>query len=155
MSCTKKVTPHGGTSTSGSLISSVSSPPCIIYKTRSDYSKNVPLILSEDKSKITSYPDIRDVYSHGVLAYPDQLADGFLLDNRGIGPNVAFLKYTYTDYQKMTRTPSTEELWNQILDKDPLLEMYQCGTRSQYPDPVKALNQIISGGKLKDCKKLK
>ncbi|MCX6251516.1 MAG: hypothetical protein NTX61_12280 [Bacteroidetes bacterium] len=155
LSCTNNVTSQGGSSTSGNTNTSVSSPACIIYKTRSDYSKNVPVMLSDDKKRITSYPGIRDIYTHGVLAYPDILANGFLFDNRGIGPNVAFLKYTYTDYQRLEKMPSAEELWKQILDNDPIIEMYQCGTRSQYSDPVTELNKIITDGKLKDCKKLK
>ena len=112
-------------------------------------------MLSDDKKKITSYPDIRDIYFRGAIAYPDPLEKDFLLDNRGIGPNVAFLKFTYTEYQQLEKTPTIDVLLSRILDNDPLTEMYQCGTRAQYSDPVKALNQIITGGKLKDCKKLK
>jgi len=41
------------------------------------------------------------------------------------------------------------------MDNDPLLEMYQCGKRNQYADPVKSLNEIIARGGLKDCKRLK
>jgi hypothetical protein len=83
------------------------------------------------------------------------LNDGFLLDNRGIGPNVAFLSITYEQYSKMVKTPSSEELFELIIDKDPLKEMYQCGNRSKYPDIENDLNTLISSGKLKSCKKLK
>jgi len=112
-------------------------------------------MLSEDKKNIVSYPDIRDVYYKGKLAYPTVLADGFLLDNRGIGPDVAFLNITYEAYRDLSKTPSIDELMKLILDKDPIREMFQCGYRSQYSDPEKELNNLISSGNLKNCKKLK
>src|ERR1044071_4992028 len=71
-------------------------PPAIVYKTKADYSNYVPVILSEDKSKIVSYPDPKDVQS----AAPVKLKNGYLLDNRGINKNVAFLRWTYEEYKK-------------------------------------------------------
>jgi hypothetical protein len=135
--------------------SAIPSAPCIIYKTKRDYSRYVPVMLSEDKNKIVSYPDIRDIYYKGNLAYPTALNDGFLLDNRGIGPDVAFLNITYEAYRDLSKTPSIGELMKLILDKDPIQEMFQCGYRSQYSDPEKELNNIISSGNLKNCKRLK
>ena len=129
--------------------------PCIIYKTRADYSKNVPVTLSGDKSKIVSYPDRKDVYFQDQLAYPTELEKGFLLDNRGIGPDVAFLDFTYEEYSSLEQTPSAGELMNHILDSDPLLQMYQCGNRSDFSDIVKELNARIRDGKLDDYKKLR
>ena len=102
-----------------------------------------------------SYPDIKDIYYNGKLSYPTVLSNGYLLDNRGIGPEVAFLDYTYEDYSKLNATPPASELMKHLLDKDPLSEMYQCGLRSQYNDIEQDLNTIISSGKLKTFKKLK
>src|SRR5580693_4313855 len=68
------------------------SPSAVIYKTKGDYSKNVPVTLSDDKSKIVSYPAVQDIYYKGALAYPTPLAKGYWLDNRGINVNSAFLK---------------------------------------------------------------
>ena len=130
-------------------------PPCIIYKTKADYSTLVPVILSDDKMKISSYPDVTDIQKQGKNVYPVELANGFLLDNRGIGPNVAFLDITYDDYLKYTATPPAEELFKQILDADPMLEMYQCGNRYEYEEMVVELNQLIEGELFSNCKKLK
>ena len=112
-------------------------------------------MFSADKNKIISYPDKKDIYFKGNLAYPTPLTGGFLLDNRGIGPDVAFLNITYEAYRDLGKTPSMDELMQLILDKDPIAEMYQCGYRSHYADPEKELNELISSGNLKNCKKLK
>jgi hypothetical protein len=152
--CSRPLPPSGSASSVKSQ-SKIPSPPCIIYKTRSDYSKNIPVTLSEDKTKIISYPDVKDVYYNGELAYPTQLNDGFLLDNRGIGPNVAFLTVTYEQYSQLDKTPSATDLFYSILDKDPVIVMYQCGSRIQYKEIVIELNELISSGKITSCNKLK
>ncbi|MBN1339497.1 MAG: hypothetical protein JXA03_09245 [Bacteroidales bacterium] len=121
-------------------------PPVIIYKTKNNYYDKVPVILSEDKESIASYPDIRDVYRNGQYSYPTRLNDGFLLDNRGIDRNVAFLKLTYGEYSKLEKTPSGSELMEMILDPDPLTEMYHCGSRSKYKDVEGDLNGRIDAG---------
>jgi hypothetical protein len=141
-----------GTSTSGQ---SVASAPCIIYKTKADYSHNVPVILNDKRTGISSYPGRKDIYIKDELAYPTLLADGFLLDNRGIGPNVAFLDYTYEEYSKLEKTPSVDELMKHILDQDPLTVMYQCGNRHNYQDIENDMNKMIREGNLGSCKKLK
>lgn len=133
----------------------IASPPCIIYKTRSDYNNLVPVILTHDKSSISSYPGIKDIYYNQKLSYPAILSNGYLLDNRGIGPDVAFLNITYEDYSRMEKTPDVAELWKRIIDKDPLVEMYDCGPRSKYADPEAELNEIISSGAISKFKKLK
>ena len=66
-------------------------PHVLIYKTKGDYFNNVPVILSADKTKLISYPDIKDVYTNGKLALPELIAGGYLLDNRGINKDVAFI----------------------------------------------------------------
>jgi hypothetical protein len=155
VSCSKKVAPQGSSSDPEPKQSVLPSAPCIIYKTKADYSRYVPVMLSEDKKNLVSYPDIRDVYYKGKLAYPTLLTDGFLLDNRGIGPNAAFLNFTYEAYSGLSKTPTADELMKSILDPDPITEMYNCGYRSKYADPEKELNALITSGKLKDFKKLK
>jgi hypothetical protein len=146
--CSKQVTPVKSAA-------AIPGPACIVYKTRADYNRLVPVILSADKSKIISFPDIRDIYFNGHYACPTDLANGYLLDNRGIGPGVAFLKLTYDEYSRLAATPKAGELFKMILDKDPLTEMYECGIRSQYEDPVEAMNRLIRSGELPDHKRLK
>jgi|WetSurMetagenome_2_1015567.scaffolds.fasta_scaffold136922_3 hypothetical protein len=154
-SCTHQVPPSGTAVASKSGAVNISSPPCIIYRTTSDYSRYVPVMLSADKSRIESYPDIKDIYFNGKLSVPTLLANGFLLDNRGIGLQVAFLDYTYEDYSRLSSTPNATILMSHLLDKDPLVEMYQCKQRSQYTDIEKELNALINSGNLNTCKKLK
>ena len=130
-------------------------PAAIIYKTKGDYSKNVPITLSTDKSKIVSYPAPQDVYYRGQLAYPTVLKDGFLLDNRGISANSVFIKLTYEEYSKLSEAPSNEELYKMILDKNPFKEIYNVGNRRRFKDEVSEINQLIETHKLKGFKRVK
>ena len=129
-------------------------PTTFLYKTKGDFNKLVPVVLSDDKAKIISYPHPRDVYYKGELAYPTVLEDGYLLDNRGISLNVAFLKVTYEDYSKLEKSPTVDELLELVIDNDPLTVLYNCGNRNQYKDDVTELNNIISSKHLDKCKKI-
>lgn len=122
----------------------VASPKAIIYKMKKDYSQKVPVILSEDKKSIVSYPHPRDVYTNGKLAVPTQLNDGYWLDNRGINENVAFLSYTYEEYAALTDAPEISTLYKKIVDKNPITEMWDCGRRHNFGDIVTDLNEVIS-----------
>ncbi|MEI6455763.1 MAG: hypothetical protein WCO93_05700, partial [bacterium] len=99
-------------------------PKCIVYKTKKDYSLLVPVILSKERTFIVSYPDVADIRTSDGFTLPTSLTGGYLLDNRGIGPDVAFLSFTYESYAAMPRTPAAAELFGKIIDKDPLLEIY-------------------------------
>lgn len=121
-------------------------PPVVVYKTTKDYSRNVPVGLSADGTRIVSYPAVSDVRG---LPYPTPLADGYLLDNRGIGRNVAFLSYTYEEYAALPATPSPEELMEKVIDKHPLLEIHFLGNRYQYKDITRELNERIEAGELR------
>ena len=126
-------------------------PPVIIYKTTSDYFRNVPVILSDDKTMILSYPDVTDVYYHGELAYPSLLAGGYLLDNRGIGPGAAFLKISYEEYSRLNASPSPEWLMTMILDARPFSEMYICHCSRDTAE----INRWIRNGDWSRCTKTK
>jgi hypothetical protein len=126
----------------------------IVYKTRKDYSNYVPVILSDDKSMIVSYPSNKDVFYDGKLALPTKLKSGYLLDNRGISVNSAFLDMTYLEYSELPDSPSPVELNKRILDKDPFVEIWLCGERDELKDPVKELNELIDDG-LAGCKRIK
>ncbi len=137
------------------MAKSKAGPKVIIYKTKADYYHNVPVTLSEDKSEIVSYPGIKDIFYKGELAYPTKLNDNFLLDNRGIDKNVAFLKYTYEQYSKLDKTPTIDELFANILDNDPITEMYYCGSKFDYKDLVNQLNVAIDNNTKHHFKKIK
>jgi len=130
-------------------------PQAIIYQTRGDYSKNVPVTLSADKTKIVSYPAPQDLYTAGVLAYPTELAKKYWLDNRGIGPNTAFLKLTYEEYAKLGAAPGPDDLYKLIIDKDPITHMYSLGPRARFKNLVTEADSLIEHHKLKEFKKLK
>ncbi len=84
---------------------------------------------------------------------PVQLKKGYLLDKKGIGKNVAFLNITYEEYAKLAEPPSMEQLEKLILDKDPLVELCDCGTITRFTDPVNQLNDYIRHHSLSDrCK---
>ena len=129
-------------------------PHTIIYKTKKNYHLYVPITLSKDKKSILSYPAPKDIYYQGKLAYPTALKNAYLLDNRGINKNVAFLSYTYEQYSQLKEVPPMDTLWAKILDKDPLLEMYDCGSKYQYKDELSELNKIIDA-QFKNCKKIR
>ncbi|MFN8288242.1 MAG: hypothetical protein U0V74_15915 [Chitinophagales bacterium] len=144
-----------GCKTQTSTNVSYAGEPAVVYKTKGDYSMNVPVTMNESKTEIVAYPAPTDVYYKGVLAYPSPLKKGYLLDNRGIGPNTVFLKYTYADYAKLTTAPTLKEMGDAIIDKDPFLEIYNLGERSRYKDEVAEINEIIRKGGLKKFKRVK
>lgn len=138
-----------------SVISNVTDgPQTIIYKTRGDYRKLVPVTLSDDKSKIISYPHPGDVYYKDQLATPVELKGGYLLDNMGINSNVAFLGISYDEYSKLQEAPAVDELLRMITDKEPLTEIYNCGNRYTFKNEVSDLNKLIESNGLKNCKYL-
>ena len=126
-------------------------PPIVVYKTTKDYSKNVAVTLSEDKKTIVSYPAPSDVSER---SYPTALCKGYLLDNRGITPNTAFLSITYEEYAKLKKIPTTEELFQLIIDKNPVKKMYICGRGGAHDSIVPELNALIKK-RFKGCKRIK
>lgn len=136
-------------------LKSVPGPKAIIYKTTKDYSLYVPITLSDDKKSIESYPDVKDIYYNGELALPTSLSKGYLLDNRGINKNVAFLRITYAEYAAYKTTPTPGELFLLIQDADPLTEMYSAGNRSKYKDIVAELNNKIDKNDFSDFVRVK
>jgi hypothetical protein len=132
-----------------------SGPPTVVYKTKADYSQYVPVTLSADKSQIVAYPAITDIYYKGKLAIPVQLNKGYWLDNRGIGPNSAFLELTYEEYKNLKEVPRLDDLYKRIKDNDPFTEIYNLGDRNRFKNEVEEINQIISKGGLKKFTRLK
>lgn len=129
--------------------------PTVVYKTKADYSRYVPVTLSADKKEIVAYPAPKDVYYQGQLAYPVQLENGYLLDNRGVGLNTAFLNISYEDYAKLPAPPTLNELYKRILEKDPFIEIYDLGDRSRFKNATEQINNIIKKGGLKKFTKIK
>jgi len=130
-------------------------PHLIVYKTKKNYRNQVPVLLSDDKSSIISYPAPADIKAMGKKVYPTTLASGYLIDNRGIGTNVAFLKLTYSEYAKLKTVPTVDILYKMIKDKDPITEMCDCGLKMSFKEPKKEVNALIKAGDLRrKCKVL-
>jgi len=130
-------------------------PQTLVYKTKGNYYNLVPVLLSEDKTKIISYPHPTDLKAGSDYTLPTFLNNGYLLDNRGIGRNVAFLKLTYQEYANLEKPPTLTELYNYIIDKDPLIELCDCGTRTSFTDVEKQLNSLIDKKTLRTTCKTK
>jgi hypothetical protein len=131
-------------------------PPVLVYKTKADYFNLVPVMLNEAKTRIVSYPDPKDVKTSQGYLVPIRLKQGYLLDKKGIGLHVAFLNITYEDYSRLKNAPTPEEMEKLIIDRDPLLELCDCGHFTQYTDPVNQLNRYIKRHSLHTiCKTLK
>lgn len=122
------------------IIVATASPQAVVYRTNKDYSRNVPVILDENKENIVSFPDPVDVRNFPV---PTPLDKGYLLDNRGIGPHVAYTDYTFAEYAMLDKVPSIEELQAHIIDRNPIAEMWLCGPRHSFSDIRAELNLII------------
>ncbi|MFW5720889.1 MAG: hypothetical protein ACOCWW_00725 [Bacteroidota bacterium] len=91
-----------------------------VYKTKSDYSDNVAVELSKDKTSITSN------YSPGDNSdrYPIVLMNNYLLGGT-FGINTGYLSITNTEYkQNYDVAPSPDSLYSLLLDKDPFVEFY-------------------------------
>jgi hypothetical protein len=131
-------------------------PQIVIYKTTKAYHHNVPVSLSDDKTQIISYPHPADLTVGGALTLPAQLHEGYLLDNRGIGTNVAFLKFTYEEYSKLKDAPTLNELFTNIIDANPLTELWHCGKKNDFTDIEHQLNEIIDKNQLAiKCRQIK
>jgi hypothetical protein len=134
----------------------VTAPPTLVYKTKANYNNLVPILLSDDKKEIISYPHPSDLKVGSTFVLPTLLNNGYLLDNRGIGTNVAFLKLTYEEYSKLDNVPTLKELYDLIIDKDPLTELCNCGNNRAFADKTKQINNLIDTKKLRTtCKTIK
>ncbi|HZV70682.1 MAG TPA: hypothetical protein VFG10_14105 [Saprospiraceae bacterium] len=124
-------------------------PPTLVYKTKKDYNDLVAVWLSDDKSRIVAYPGIKDISTPKGFPLPTSLNDGYLLDNRGINKNAAFLKLTYEKYSKLDSLPTTAEMYEWIKNKEPLITLCDCGSRQAFADIKSQLNALIDAGQLK------
>lgn len=131
-------------------------PHVLVYKTKTNCRCKVPVVLSSDKKTVVSYPDPADVQTGSNNLLPVSLHKGYLLDQRGVGLNTAFLNISYKKYSKLNAVPTQKELYAMIADKDPLTELYDCGVKDDSKNSKKALNQLIKSDRLrKECTVIK
>ncbi len=127
--------------------------PMVIYKTRADYSQFVPVRMNADRTEIIEAPHPADLIHQGRLAFPVALNQGYWIDNLGITPDVAYLRFTIENYSKLDEPLSVEIMMRYILDAYPLTEMYRCGYRNEYRDIFKEVNVLVARG-LTNCMKI-
>ncbi len=130
--------------------------PTTIYKADESYYDKVSILLSDDKSRIVSYPHPTDVFYKGKLALPTKLKKGYYLDNRGVNGNTAFLNISFAKYAQLKSVPSLAKFNEMIIDKDPIIELYRCGDRTLLKNEVEELNHMIEKNLLEDqCQRIK
>ena len=134
----------------------VPGPPTMVYKTSSMYDNNVIVLLNDDRTQVVSYPDPADIRGASGYPIPLRLANGYLLDQRGINKNAAVLTITYQEYARLERAPSRSELFAMILDSNPLIELCDCGTRTAFTSVESQLNALIQNNVLRStCRVVK
>lgn len=142
------------TAITGQTVSMVQ--PLIVYKTTADYRHNTPITLDQEGTAVAGYPAPRDLLKGTELRTPLPLADGYLMDRRGIGPSTAFISLTYQQYANLQTTPTSEELSKLIVDRHPIAEMWRCERKSSDSLNVQYSNDLINKGLLpQKCLKLK
>jgi hypothetical protein len=132
----------------------VTGPHLIVYQTKKNCRKLVPLEMNDAKTSFITYPDPKDIVVGNCE--PIALHKKYWLDRRGIGKNAVFLKKTYADYAALPQVPTQEQLKNDIKYKSPLKVICDCGPRQNFKDPVREINEWIDNGTLlKNCKEIK
>lgn len=145
-----------GTTIANAQMAGAPGPHLLVYKTKKNYRTLVPILLTDDKKSIITYPDPQDIRLGGSDIIPAKLKQGYLMDNRGIGENVAFLNISYKKYGKLKTAPTITQLQGMIKDSNPLVVLYDCGLKQSYKDPVAEINKLISNDQLPGkCKVLK
>lgn len=125
-------------------------PMAHIYKTNGDYASLVPITLNEERTAIVSFPAPGDLQSTA----PIQLADGYLLDKRGVGENTAFTSYTYSQYMALDAAPSLTQLMDAIVPEARVIKVVQLPiTLASATGDISRVNAIITNG-LNGCEVL-
>ena len=113
-----------------------------VYRTNHDYSKNVCVQLSPDKSKIVGFPA-----PNTRIKWPLKLADGYLLNGTS-GVNSGFTSLKMDDY---STSVGADSLYKLLIDKDPFIDFYECTNNTLYTDigvDTAKINQIIRNNEL-------
>ena len=111
-------------------------PRAVIYRTNGDYADLVPVVLSADGSKLTWYPDVRDIRATSA---PMDAGDGWLLDRIGVGEHTVYLDYTLDQYRSLGTTPPASELMRHIKPDARVTEVIVLDMTT--PEAVEQLNK--------------
>lgn len=116
-------------------------PRAVIYKTNGDYRDNVPVTLNAAGTALVSFPSPSDITDFST---PLQLADGYLLDRRGVSENSRFTRYTYDQYRALAAPPSPTTLMDSIIPGARITELRRLDiTLQQALGDTAAVNDII------------
>ncbi len=120
-------------------------PHVFVYKAAAKFADKVPVVLTDDRQHLASFPAPQDVAASGSRAKPIKLHHGYWLSEWGIAPNTVFLKYTFEEYAALPSQPTPDELFHKVANKNPLKALYDCGTAG-VKTTVDALNAVIDKG---------
>lgn len=95
-------------------------PRALLYRTNGDFNDNVAITLGADGLP-ASYPAPGDV---GAFCEPVPMADGWLLDRRGISAASVFTRYTYAQYAALPCAPSLRQLADSVIPGARVTETY-------------------------------
>jgi len=138
---------------SNKLIFTVVSPqinmtaPISVYKTKADYKNLVSVVLSDDKTKIVAYPGPSDAKHE----FPVLLNSDYLIGSMPGSGNIngAFLSLDIKKYSEMPEFSfTTNQLYQLIVDKNPFLEIYNCGNSTTQAKMVVDINKWIDSNQL-------
>ena len=116
-------------------------PKAVIYTTNGDYNNCVPVTLNDARTALVSFPDPRDL-RYDVAPLP--LANGYLLDRRGVGYNTAFTRWTYAEYAQLPAVPTPDELMQNIIPEARVTNVVTLPiTLSQALADTAAINRVI------------
>lgn len=116
-------------------------PRAVIYKTDGDYRDNVPVTLNAAGTALVSFPSPSDLTD---LSTPLPLADGYLLDRRGVSMNTRFTRYTYDRYRALAAPPTPATLIDSIIPSARVTELHRLDiTLQQALGDTAAVNDLI------------
>lgn len=117
-------------------------PRALIYRTDGDYQHNVPITVGPD-GNIISFPAPTDLR----YTSPVPVADGWLLDRRGVGERTRFTRYTYAQYETLATPPTLEQLRQAIIPGARVTQAYSLPmTNSEAANDTAAVNTLIRQG---------
>ena len=86
-------------------------PKASVFMMNGDFADNVAVTLGPD-GELTYFPAPTDITAD---SRPVKLAEGWWLNNQGLGQNSVFTNYTFAEYAELPETPSSQQIKNAII----------------------------------------
>lgn len=117
-------------------------PRAVIYRTNGPYTNNVPISVGPS-GQLVSYPAPSDLRHTSPIA----LADGWLLDRRGVGENTRFTTYTYAQYEALPSAPPIDSLLAAVIPGARVSQAYSLPmSNGEAASDTAAVNTLIREG---------